>query len=442
MIERWISEMILAILRRFVDIDWENLQIGWWSGKQTCCVVTVAQLARPSQAASKAHCGCAGFTLDDICIRQDIFASLGLPLELHEGKIRRLHVSGDWTYSSGLRPRIEISGVRILARVTTPHGPPPAASTSGPVTPATAKPSSSVLRSLLRRLCASLTDIEVVLVDSISPSMRPATAGLSIRSISTEDSASGRSPANVSPALSSTPCNHFSVDFGGAFFVPAVAPEKPPWLQPGWQDLPSPPATTSLHPEAITSVDSAQDWLVVHPCSVLVRSARAALTWQYQRTDPKRQCPCSSAVLCFGICLIAAPLHSCLPYFYKTFWRGHAPRSELGLPGGDWPLIMPAAAVLSAVTSCQCTVHCTQEVYTCICAWRRVRTPAVCLLAFLGRVRLTELKTPRPTQREVYRGWWTPQSPTAAARCALRCMQCCQTSRRRSPLGRRRTLHG
>lgn len=265
--------MILAVLRRFVDIDWENLQIGWWSGKQTCCAITVDQLARPFQDASNIHSDCAGFTLDDICIRQDIFASLGLPLELHEGKIRRLHVSGDWTYSSGLRPRIEISGVRVLARVTTPQGPPPAASTPGPVTPATAKPSSSVLRSLLRRLCASLTDIEIVLVDSVSTSLRPATAGLSIRSISTEDSAaSGRSPANISSALSSTPCNHFSVDFGGAFFVPAVAPEKPPWLRTGWQDFPRPPAAASLHPEAITSIESAQEWLVVHPCSILVRS--------------------------------------------------------------------------------------------------------------------------------------------------------------------------
>eukprot|EP00892_Ulva_mutabilis_P009193 jgi/Ulvmu1/6646/UM003_0284.1 len=240
MIDRWISEVILAVLRRFVDIDWENLQIGWWSG----------------------------FTLDDICIRQDIFASLGLPMELHEGKIRRLHISGDWTYSSGLRPRIEISGVRIIARVAVPNSSAAVSTTSASATAATQKPSSSVLRALLRRLCAVIADVEVVLVDNLTPCMRPMSAGISIRSISTEDSAAARLSPAASSAPAGAPCSHLTVEIGGAFIVPAAAPAHLPWLQGGWQDLP-PPATPGLHPDAVTDIAAAQEWLVVHPCSIL-----------------------------------------------------------------------------------------------------------------------------------------------------------------------------
>lgn len=224
----------------------------------------------PYYAFTSSTCS-AGFTLDDICVRQDIFASLGLPLELHEGKIRRLHISGDWTYSSGLRPRIEVSGVRIVARVTAPNGPSPAASSPGPVATAAQNPSSSVLRGLLRRLCAILTDIEIILIDNLSSSCRPASAGLCIRSISTEDTAvSGRFPATASPAAAGTPCSNLSIECSGAFFVPAVLPEEPSWVKPGWQGLPQ-PSTPGISPEAITSIEAAQDWLIVHPFSVLVR---------------------------------------------------------------------------------------------------------------------------------------------------------------------------
>lgn len=271
MIDRWISDMILAILRRFVDIDWENLQIGWWSGAHLGVISFAHQQEQPMLRLQMLPL-CAGFTLDDICVRQDIFASLGLPLELHEGKIRRLHISGDWTYSSGLRPRVELSGVRIIARVATPSGPPATPSSPGPVSTASQKPSSSVLRSLLRRLCAVLTDIEVILVDAVSSSRRPASAGLSIRSFSTEDpAATSRFPAAAPPPASTAPCSHFTVDFGGAFLVPAVAPETPAWQHPGWQHLPG-PAAAGLHSQAITSIEAAQEWLVVHPCSVLVCS--------------------------------------------------------------------------------------------------------------------------------------------------------------------------
>ena len=146
-----------------------------------------------------------GITLDDLCIRQDLFAALEAPLELSEGRIKRLHISGDWSYSTGIRPRIEVSGVRVVARVR-PHNHPsrPPGSLQRPQTPsgASAKPQAPVLRSLLRRICCELTDLQFVAVDMLSDATQAASFGFNIQSISTETPVASRPQSPNVPAAS------------------------------------------------------------------------------------------------------------------------------------------------------------------------------------------------------------------------------------------------
>jgi hypothetical protein len=121
---------------------------------------------------------------------------MGAPLELSEGRIKRLHISGDWSYSAGIRPRIEIAGVRIVARVRPPSAAPRppdtnlqshASSTTAP------KPQAPVLRSLLRRICCDVTDVQFVAVDTLAAASRSASFGFTIQSISTETPEGSRS---------------------------------------------------------------------------------------------------------------------------------------------------------------------------------------------------------------------------------------------------------
>lgn len=59
-------------------------------------------------------------TFEDLRIRQDVLAPLQLPIEVREGRVGRLHMSGDWTYARGLRPRVVISDVSLQARSKAP----------------------------------------------------------------------------------------------------------------------------------------------------------------------------------------------------------------------------------------------------------------------------------------------------------------------------------
>lgn len=132
---------------------------------------------------------------------------MGAPLELAEGRIKRLHISGDWSYSAGIRPRIEISGVRVVARVRPPHATPRPPGTKlqshGSSATGTPKPQASVLRSLLRRICCELTDLQFVAVDSLAECHHPASFGFTVQSISTETPVATRPPSpNVTGAPS------------------------------------------------------------------------------------------------------------------------------------------------------------------------------------------------------------------------------------------------
>ena len=34
MFDKWISDVVLTVLRWFVDVEWERLRLTWWSGVQ------------------------------------------------------------------------------------------------------------------------------------------------------------------------------------------------------------------------------------------------------------------------------------------------------------------------------------------------------------------------------------------------------------------------
>jgi hypothetical protein len=146
----------------------------------------------------------AGVTLEDVCVRHDLFSVLAVPIQLQEGTVRRLHIGGDWSFSSGLRPRVDITGVRIRARISEPSA---ALAPRGPLATggnqsvaigsAISRPTAAVARKLLRAVILRVEDAVVVIEDTLSldrtpleggarrDAYRPATMKFAIDSIAT-----------------------------------------------------------------------------------------------------------------------------------------------------------------------------------------------------------------------------------------------------------------
>lgn len=229
----------------------------------------------------------AGVTLEDLRIRQEVLAPLALPLELTEGRVARLHVSGDWSLSQGLRPRLAMSGVVVRARLRPqppgaahppPPPPPPDGSSGGGSSLRTAAlralPAGTALRQLLKRIRIDIEGVDVAIVDSVDAASaapqsprralqalpriaRAATFGFTVQRITTEGSETGAGAA-AAGGESGAFSRRITLDFGGAFWVPqAIA------------------CMQQAEPAAVLDAEDTRPWTVVHPTSAQVRPHRS-----------------------------------------------------------------------------------------------------------------------------------------------------------------------
>ena len=252
----------------------------------------------------------AGVTLEDLRIRQDVLSGLPVPIELREGSIARLHISGDWTFAKGLRPRVELSGVAVALRFG--HAPRAlqarAAAAAEPVqlpavpgagaeggsaegsaqsTAPTPSLTAAAVKQLLKRVCVDVRDVRVTLVDTcdtprgtavdtegatgstepVAPAPLPAqsprvalqhvprvvrctSAGVAFGHITTE----GRNQPDARKASDGSAfVRAVDVDFQGMFWVPEAIS-----------------VAQAVPPAALLSPAEAQPWLIVQPCSAKV----------------------------------------------------------------------------------------------------------------------------------------------------------------------------
>jgi N-terminal region of Chorein or VPS13 len=254
------------------------------------------------QQPHRAECVHAGVTLEDLRIRQDVLSALVLPLELREGSIARLHISGDWTYAKGLRPRIEVSGVsvlaafasspRALARAAAPPPPPPppqpeaqgdgsdgsGAGASGAAAPEKRTPpslSAAALRQLLKRICVEIKDVGITVVDSTADAgagtrhaspraalqhvprvVRSTSFGARITHITTEGP---DQPVAARGLGGDAFARGLDIEFGGAFWVPE---------QVG--------VAQAVPPAVLRVEEDTREWRVVQPLTCKVRERACA----------------------------------------------------------------------------------------------------------------------------------------------------------------------
>lgn len=225
----------------------------------------------------------AGVTLEDLRIRQEVLAPLALPLELTEGRVARLHVSGDWSLSQGLRPRLAMSGVVVRARLrppppgAAPPPPPPQQDGGGGsslrAAALRALPAGTALRQLLKRIRVDIEGVDIAVVDSVdaataapqSPraALRPlprvsraATLGFTVQRVTTEGT-DGAAGASAASGESGAFQRRITLDFGGAFWIPQ--------------------AIACMHqagPAALFAPEDTRQWTVVHPVTAQVRPSR------------------------------------------------------------------------------------------------------------------------------------------------------------------------
>lgn len=217
-----------------------------------------------------------------------MLSALALPIALRGGEIKRLHVGGDWTFSKGLRPRVEISGVDVQlaflpsARILQQRAIAAANAASRPFELATAAEADAqasapplqgqsaqsrsaawVVQHLLQRLCIKCEDVNIVLVDStalaapttasveVQPHLaqsqlrRCTSAGLRIQQITSEGA---DQPVARKAAGSGAFARRLDVDVAGAFWAPEAVAHRPEGL-----------------PEVLITAEDSQDWLVLHP---------------------------------------------------------------------------------------------------------------------------------------------------------------------------------
>lgn len=252
----------------------------------------------------------AGFTLEDLRIRQDLLSALALPLALRGGEVKRLHVGGDWTFSKGLRPRIEVSGVnvqlaflpsprilrqRALAAADAASRPLElAAAAESDVQASADQPAGSsaqtrsvawVVQHLLQRVCIRCEDVSIVLVDSTAVTApaaasttgaeeavqshlrRCTSAGVRIQRITSE----GPDQPVISKAAGSGAfARRIDIDVAGAFWAP--------------EDVAREDIARERHapPEVLLAPADTQQWLVLQPfqCQVWDRCIiRRLLYW-------------------------------------------------------------------------------------------------------------------------------------------------------------------
>ena len=236
-------------------------------------------------------------------IRQDVLSALALPLELRNGAIRRLRISGDWTFAKGLRPSIEVNGVNVLlaflpspkvlqkrsaaAAATATGAPVPdtaagaadsnaSGGSDGASAPPPANPSftAAAFRQLLKRVRVDVTDVTVTLIDStaddsanaqpsarsprgalrrMSRVVRTTTAGFSVSRVTTE----GPEQPVAAVGTGGDPfARSIDVDFDGMWWVPEEVR-----------------VAQGVMPAVLTAHEDTREWLVVQPLTTTVRAA-------------------------------------------------------------------------------------------------------------------------------------------------------------------------
>lgn len=192
---------------------------------------------------------------------------LPVPLELIEGRIQRLRISGDWTFAKGLRPRVELAGVCVVVAVLpfrSRRGGRGAGAGGEQVTAAGGDGSSltaAALRQLLRHACVDVKDVAVSAVDDIAglgvvgvmPRVsRRTSVGVTLARVSMDGEAAagggGGAGVDVVGAGEDSFVRRLLIDVTGLFWVPEEVSTRPQAV-----------------PEVLLSPEDTREWLVIEP---------------------------------------------------------------------------------------------------------------------------------------------------------------------------------
>jgi hypothetical protein len=201
-----------------------------------------------------------------------------MPLELMEGRVARLHISGDWTLSQGLRPRLAMAGVLVRARLRPPPNSPPTSSaftssgTSIRAFALRALPTATTIKQLLKRIRIDIEDVDIAVQEGLDAAeaeasspraalqqvpcvVRAATFGFVVHLVTTEAALSEATQATAkgSPADGAGCLRGILMQFGGFYWVPQVVARA-----------------QQCRPKVAFDTEDTRQWLVVFPAAVQV----------------------------------------------------------------------------------------------------------------------------------------------------------------------------